>query len=215
LFFVPSSELRAKLGMSIDEMRPYMENLEMNMYIYKREGATTAYTFLSKIRHKGIDALKEGKIDIRHSCKFHSPQKLKVLELLKKEHDSGNPFYTPGKELTDITGLSDKELHEVADEMEYCGLARKVETGYPYFTLQITNAGVDYLKNNEEFFEKGLRHPKFEVFKDPEGNYKFRLKAVNGEEIAASQAYKSKAACMNGIESVMKNAPIAEIKELE
>lgn len=215
LFFVPSGELRSKLGMSIEEMRPLVENLELNRYIYKREGPTPSYSFLSKIRHKGIDALKEGKVEIEQSCKFHGPEKLKVLELLKREHDIGNPFYTPGKELTEITGLSDLELHQIADEMEYCGLAKKVETGYPYFTMQITHAGMEYLKKNEEFFEKRLRHPKFEIFKDPEGQYRFRLKAVNGEEIASSQAYSSKAACMTGIESVAKNAPVADIVELE
>lgn len=55
--------------------------------------------------------------------------------------------------------------------------------------------------------------PKFEVFIDKSGNYRFRLKAPNGEIIAASQAYSSKAACMNGIESVKRNAPVADIIE--
>lgn len=57
--------------------------------------------------------------------------------------------------------------------------------------------------------------PKFEVFKDVSGQYRFRLKAPNGEIIAASEAYTTKAACMNGIKSVKKNAPIAEIVEKE
>lgn len=56
--------------------------------------------------------------------------------------------------------------------------------------------------------------PKFEVFIDKSGNYRFRLKAPNGEIIAASQAYSSKAACMNGIESVKRNAPVADIIEI-
>lgn len=57
--------------------------------------------------------------------------------------------------------------------------------------------------------------PKFEVFIDKSGEFRFRLKAPNGEIIAQSQAYKSKAGCMSGIESVKKNAPIAEIIEVE
>ena len=57
--------------------------------------------------------------------------------------------------------------------------------------------------------------PKFEVFIDKSGNYRFRLKAPNGEIIAASQAYSSKAACMNGIESVKRNAPVADIIEIK
>ena len=52
-----------------------------------------------------------------------------------------------------------------------------------------------------------LKHPKFEVYTDKAGEFRFRLKARNGEIIAASEGYKKKASCMNGIESVKKNAP--------
>lgn len=57
--------------------------------------------------------------------------------------------------------------------------------------------------------------PKFEVFTDKSGKYRFRLKAPNGEVIATGQAYSSKAACMHGIESVKKNAPLADIIEIK
>jgi uncharacterized protein YegP (UPF0339 family) len=56
---------------------------------------------------------------------------------------------------------------------------------------------------------------KFEVYKDKAGEYRFRLKAGNGQVIAVSEGYKSKTSCMNGIESVKKNAPTAEIVEIE
>ena len=52
-----------------------------------------------------------------------------------------------------------------------------------------------------------LKHPKFEVYTDKAGEFRFRLKARNGEIIAASEGYKKKASCLNGIESVKKNAP--------
>ncbi len=55
---------------------------------------------------------------------------------------------------------------------------------------------------------------KFEVYQDKAGEYRFRLKASNGEPIAASEGYSSKAACLKGIESVKKNAPDAQIVEL-
>lgn len=42
---------------------------------------------------------------------------------------------------------------------------------------------------------------KFEYFTDKSGKFRFRLKAANGQIIAASEAYNSKDACMNGIES--------------
>ena len=54
--------------------------------------------------------------------------------------------------------------------------------------------------------------PKFEIYNDKAGEFRFRLKARNGEIILASEGYKTKAACENGIESVRKNAP-AEIAE--
>ena len=60
-----------------------------------------------------------------------------------------------------------------------------------------------------------VTNPKFEVYTDKAGEYRFRLKARNGEIIAASEGYKAKASCLNGIESVRKNAPDAEIVKAE
>ena len=54
------------------------------------------------------------------------------------------------------------------------------------------------------------KHPKFELYADKSGEFRFRLKAKNGQIIATSEAYKTKASCENGIESVKKNAPEAE-----
>ena len=56
-----------------------------------------------------------------------------------------------------------------------------------------------------------VTHPKFELYVDKAGEFRFRLKAKNGETIAVSEGYKSKASCLNGIESVRRNAPEAEI----
>lgn len=56
---------------------------------------------------------------------------------------------------------------------------------------------------------------KFEVYKDAKGEYRFRLKAANGEVIAVGEGYSSKQGCLNGIESIKKNAPTAEIVELD
>ena len=55
---------------------------------------------------------------------------------------------------------------------------------------------------------------KFEIIKDKRGEYRFHLKAGNGEIIAASQAYDTKASALNGIESVQKNAPGAAVADL-
>jgi uncharacterized protein len=49
---------------------------------------------------------------------------------------------------------------------------------------------------------------KFEVYQSGKNKeYHFRLKADNGQNILSSEGYSSKAACMNGVESVKKNAP--------
>ena len=47
---------------------------------------------------------------------------------------------------------------------------------------------------------------KFEVYKDKAGEFRFRLKAANGQNILSSEGYKTKASCMNGVESVKKNS---------
>ena len=56
-----------------------------------------------------------------------------------------------------------------------------------------------------------VTNPKFEVYTDKAEEFRFRLKARNGEIIAVSEGYKAKASCMNGIESVRKNAPEAPV----
>lgn len=48
---------------------------------------------------------------------------------------------------------------------------------------------------------------KFELYSDKAGEFRFRLKAGNGEIILSSEGYKKRASAVNGIESVKKNAP--------
>lgn len=59
-----------------------------------------------------------------------------------------------------------------------------------------------------------MAEPLFELYEDAAGKFRFRLKAANGETIAVSEAYESKAGCENGIDSVKKNAPVAAVKDL-
>lgn len=47
---------------------------------------------------------------------------------------------------------------------------------------------------------------KFEMYKDKRDEYRFRLKAGNGQIILTGEGYKAKSGCTNGIESVMKNS---------
>lgn len=77
----------------------------------------------------------------------------------------------------------------------------------------IKNAPVAPVENQtvEGFAEE--KNPKFEVYKDKAGEFRFRLKATNGQIIATSEGYKALAGCMNGIESVKKNAADAVVEE--
>ena len=73
-------------------------------------------------------------------------------------------------------------------------------------------AGVE--DQTQENYEKCL-NPKFEIYESKNGEFRFRLRARNGQIIASSEGYKALASCKNGIESVKKNAPEAEIEEVE
>ncbi len=57
------------------------------------------------------------------------------------------------------------------------------------------------------------KNPKFEIYTDKAGEFRFRLKATNGQIIAFSEGYTTMANCENGIASVKKNAADAEIVE--
>ena len=54
---------------------------------------------------------------------------------------------------------------------------------------------------------------RYEVYQDKNEEYRFRLKAGNNEVIAVSEGYKSKAACLKGIESVKRNAASEVVEE--
>lgn len=55
---------------------------------------------------------------------------------------------------------------------------------------------------------------KFELYQDKAGEWRFRLKAGNGEVIATGQGYSSKSGALNGIDSIRRNAADAEVVEL-
>lgn len=102
------------------------------------------------------------------------------------------------------------------------GNGQVIATSEVYASKAVCGKGVESVRKNapiaklEDRTEEGFRtltNPKFELYRDKAGSYRFRLKARNGEIILISDSYTSKAACENGIESVRKNAPAAEIQE--
>jgi uncharacterized protein YegP (UPF0339 family) len=96
--------------------------------------------------------------------------------------------------------------------------------GEVYNSLASVKGGIESVAKNApianledqtvEGFEQQT-HPKFEIYKDKAGEFRFRLKARNGEIIAVSEGYVKKDSCKNGIESVRKNAPDAPVEEPE
>ena len=70
----------------------------------------------------------------------------------------------------------------------------------------VKNAPIAALENQTvEGFAKE-KCPKFEVYVDKAGEFRFRLRATNGQIIAVGESYKALSSCLNGIESVRKNA---------
>lgn len=77
----------------------------------------------------------------------------------------------------------------------------------------MTNAPVAAVEDQTvDGFEK-CKHPKFEVYTDNAGEFRFRLKAKNGEIIVTGEGYKAKKSCLNGIESIRKNADSPVVEE--
>lgn len=74
-----------------------------------------------------------------------------------------------------------------------------------------TNAPVAAIEDQTTEGFETAKNPKFEVYLDKAGEYRFRLKAPNGQIIATGEGYKSKAGCLNGIASIQKNAPDAPV----
>lgn len=102
------------------------------------------------------------------------------------------------------------------------GNGEVIATSEVYTTLDACRNGVESVKKNApvaniedqtvEGFETA-KNPKFEIYQDKAGEFRFRLKATNGQVIAVSEGYKAIASCKNGIESVAKNAPEAAVEE--
>ncbi len=96
------------------------------------------------------------------------------------------------------------------------GNGEVIATSEVYSTEASCKNGVESVRKNApiaaledqtvEGFEQ-QKNPKFEVYQDKSGEFRFRLKARNGEIIAVSEGYTSKPGCLNVMEIVRKNAP--------
>ncbi len=102
------------------------------------------------------------------------------------------------------------------------GNGQVIATSQVYSSLASCKDGIESVKTNapianiEDQTKEGYEeqtNPKFEIYTDKAGEFRFRLTAKNGQNIAASEGYSQMAGCMNGIESVKSNAPDASVEE--
>ncbi len=100
------------------------------------------------------------------------------------------------------------------------GNGEVIATSEVYTTLDACKNGVASVQKNapiaalEDQTAKDFqteKNPKFEVYADKRGEFRFRLKAANGQIIATGEGYKQLASCLNGVDSIKRNAPEAEI----
>ena len=90
-----------------------------------------------------------------------------------------------------------------------------------YTTMSACENGIESVKKNasanieDQTRGESQKHPKYELYKDKAGEFRFRLKAANGEIIGKSESYKAKASAKKGIASIAKNAPDAPVVVIE
>ena len=140
--------------------------------------------------------------DSKANTKSHSALKA-VKESAPTTTLMGKFFIKQAKDESYMFNLkaSNGEIIATSDmysSLEKCkkGIA-SVQTNAPIANLE------DHTVNNSV---DEVTNPKFELYYDKSGDYRFRLKARNGSIIAKSQGYTNKINCLNGIESVRKNA---------
>ena len=99
------------------------------------------------------------------------------------------------------------------------GNGEVIATSESYSSLSSCRNGIESVRKNalapieDQTAGDELKNPKYELYQDKAGEYRFRLKAANGEIIAVGEGYTTKANCKNGIASIGRNAPDAEVVE--
>ena len=75
----------------------------------------------------------------------------------------------------------------------------------------VKNAAVAAVEDQTVEGYTAEKNPKFEIYADKAGEFRFRLKARNGQIIAVSEGYTTMTKCKNGIASVKKNSVDAAV----
>ena len=99
------------------------------------------------------------------------------------------------------------------------GNGETIGTSEVYSSKSSCANGIESVRNNaaskveDQTNKESITNPKYEIYKDKSGKFRFRLKASNGQKILASEGYSDKENCKKGIASVKKNAPTAKLVE--
>ena len=104
----------------------------------------------------------------------------------------------------------------------YAANGKSILTSEVYTTLHACKKGLESVRKNaqkakledqtQETWQE-LTNPKFQLYRDKAGEYRFRLRGRNGQIIGVSENYNAWAGALSGIESVRKNAPEAEVED--
>ena len=95
-----------------------------------------------------------------------------------------------------------------------------IATSQTYKSEATLKVGIESVKKNapiaaiEDQTVEGFateKNPKFELYTDKKGEFRFRLKAKNGQIIATGEGYTTMKALKNGVASIQKNAPDAQV----
>ena len=118
----------------------------------------------------------------------------------KKETKDARPFFS----VTAVNG-------QILGHSESYSSAGARDNGIASFMKLAGSAPVEDTTTGAEYFT----NPKFQVFETKNGQFAFRLNAVNGENLLQSETYTSKAAAKHGVESVINNAQAGQFEKLE
>jgi uncharacterized protein YegP (UPF0339 family) len=88
------------------------------------------------------------------------------------------------------------------------GNGQVILTGEGYNSKSSCLDGIESVKKNSK------KDSLFEIYQDKKGEYRFRLKAANGETIGQGEGYNKRSGCTRCIESIKKNAVNAKIVEI-
>jgi len=104
----------------------------------------------------------------------------------------------------------------------YAGNGQDIVSSEVYSARAAVLRGIDSVRKNAPAASlldltdpeaAAVPNPKFELYRDKAGEYRFRLRSRNGKIIAVSDPYGTKAAALSGLESVRKNAAEAALED--